>query len=200
MDTIWITAISAFAGGSVAAALFGAVGRYYIRPIIGVSLDENKGSYVETTWRGKENGELEFPVKVLRLYVENTGLSSIRDCSGYITKLTKWVGGVTTKPQQEVLELGWSHKNTNARDIPRAAFFHMDVVSLHLKKSGRELHVHQRPNSLEKKIFDNKKARYEFEILVAVDNAAPLRTSVSFTYDPQNEDLRAFEKGGVGRS
>jgi hypothetical protein len=66
--------------------------------------------------------------KYFRLHVENTGLSTVRSCSGYITKITKRVGGQRIASEEEVLSLGWaSYGQSDARDIPRGAFFHMDT-------------------------------------------------------------------------
>ena len=125
--------------------------------------------------------------KYLRLVIENTGKSSVKDCSGYITKISKSSEGRPIPPEQEVLQLGWSHKSVDPRSIPRGAFFHMDVVSLHLKPEGRKLILSQMPHSLSS--FFEDKATYDFEVLIAADNASPTRCLVRFDYDPQSDDL-----------
>ncbi len=91
--------------------------------------------------------------------------------------------------EQEVVVLAWAHKDTEARDIPRGAFFHLDVASLYLLPTGRVLQVaHRTPTTLAP-LFSGGKATYEFEILIAADNARPRRVRVKFDYDPQSDEL-----------
>jgi hypothetical protein len=122
-----------------------------------------------------------------RLHVENTGFSTIKDCCGYIIRLTKRTSKGQIVPHQEVLDLGWAHKNTNPRDIPRGAFFHMDVATLHLLPAERKVRLPLHPTTLDD--FFNERATYELEILVAADNARPCRrVLVMFDFDPQTAD------------
>ena len=132
-------------------------------------------------------------VKFIRLYVKNTGLSTIKDCCGYITKLTKRTEteeeGVPK--QQEIIDLGWSHyPQSTARAIPRGAFFHMDVVSLYLTVE-RELRPPHLPNTLKK--FFRGKGSYKVWILIAADNAKPREIVVEFTCDPEHDELTPKE-------
>jgi hypothetical protein len=190
MDPSWGALAIGFAGGSVAAAAIGALAKYWLRPIITVRLDLKKGSYVSSiVFATDPNGQsFTFPARFLRLHVENTGRSSIKDCSGYITKGTKSGPGQKSEDQKEVLLMGWSHIKEKARDIPRGAFFHLDVVSLYLLPDGRIiLYLPDLPNSLGNFFAD--KATYTFEILVAADNADPSKILVGFDYDPQNDEL-----------
>ena len=156
----WIGLLSGFVGGSVAAWGLGFfVKDYLLRPVISARIVDQRGCYVTNPVDG---------AKYLRLLVENTGLSSIKECSGYITKITKHGEGVTSRTQKEVLDLGWSHHPPRARSIPRGAFFHMDVVSLHLRLDGNVLVApHLLPNSMLN--FFNDTATYEFAITVAAD-------------------------------
>jgi hypothetical protein len=103
-------------------------------------------------------------------------------------KLSKRVAGTQSGSQEEVIDLGWAHHRSQ-RDIPRGAFFHLDVVSLH-QWPGPEwkLRLPQvNPNTLTE--FLAGKATYVFEVLVAADNARPRRRiEVEFDYDPNSDD------------
>jgi hypothetical protein len=195
MDTTSV-ALLAFAGGSLMAAVISAFVKHFIfHPVISVRLDEKSGSYGSVTLlhldnQGRPAGS-SHQARYLRLRVENTGLSTIKDCGGYITKLTKRTAKGQVFPHEETLDLGWAHKNTNARDIPRGAFFHMDVATLELSPAGqRKLGLsHFFPTTLIG--FFDEKATYEFEILIAADNARPChRVMVKFAYDPQSDELQ----------
>jgi hypothetical protein len=143
----FLVAVIAFAGGSLSAALVGAFARACIfHPVISVRLDQERGSYVTTTVVSSTTTG----GRQAQLSLRNTGLSSIKGCSGYITKMTKRVGGRQGVSEEEVLELSWSHKkDADPRDIPPGAFFHMDVVALHLRQTGRVMHLRHFPNSLQ---------------------------------------------------
>src|SRR5262249_2956759 len=149
--------------GGLAATLISAFAKYCVfHPVISVRLDAKKGSYVQT-WFFPSSEARDFARALapgrtapsasegwyLRLHVENTGLSTIKRCSGYITKMTKDAAGIESIPKQEVVALGWAHKGTEPRDIPRGAFFHLDVASLYLPPDGRLLRIaHELPPSL----------------------------------------------------
>jgi hypothetical protein len=170
-------------GGLAAWAISSFVTYWILHPVISARLLEKKGCYVTS---GIGNPE-QYKAKYLRLLVENTGQSSVKDCSGYIIKISKSPEGTAVPPEQEVLQLGWSHRSVDPRNIPRGAFFHMDVISLHLKPEGRRLMLSQLPHSLS--TFFDDKATYEFEVLIAADNASPVRRKVRFDYDPQSDHL-----------
>jgi hypothetical protein len=197
MATDWTALLIAFVGGSLMATVISAFAKYCLfHPVISVRLDEKRGSYgaMEVLYldpQQKPTGA-SFQARYLRLHVENTGFSSIKDCSGYITKITKRIPGTQSVSEQEVVVLAWAHKDTEARDIPRGAFFHLDVASLYLLPTGRVLQVaHRTPTSLAPLFSGGKAATYEFEILIAADNARPRRrVRVEFTYDPNSDELR----------
>jgi len=79
------------------------------------------------------------------------------------------------------------------RDIPRGAYFYMDIATLDLLRPTRRLGLPADfPTSLFK-FFDAEKATYEFTILIAADNAKPQRDiKVTFKYDPTSNDLELF--------
>jgi hypothetical protein len=188
MDPVW-TAVIAFAGGSLMSTLVSAFASHCIfHPVISVCLNTKKGCYGPTPLLGVDGAgrEVRSEVKYFRLYVENTGLSSIKSCSGYITKLKKRVGGQVIHAPPEIIELGWAHKPDAPRDIPRGAFFYIDIVSLY----GTVLRLsHRFPTTL-LNFFDDK-GSYEFEILVAAENARPVRKiQVKFDHDPQSDELQ----------
>jgi hypothetical protein len=191
MDPAWTQLLVAFVGGSlVTAAITAFLKNWIFHPVISVRLDRGRGSYGPMTLIDQSTGKPLFDARYFRLHVENTGLSSIKACSGYITGITKFASGTATISRQEVVVLGWANHGMGARDIPRGAFFHLDVASLYLTPNGRVLQVsHAMPTSLTP-LFDGSSASYEFEILIAADNARPRhRIRVEFTYDPNSDDL-----------
>ena len=205
MATDWTALLIAAGTGGLAAAVITAFVKHLVfHPVISVRLDAKKGSYVQTWFFPSSEArataqELLGPggtvptaseVRYLRLHVENTGLSTIRSCSGYITKMTKRALGIESISKQEVVALTWAHKGTEPRDIPRGAFFHLDVASLYMMPNGNLLRIsHELPSSL-LPFVDKAKATYELEILVAADNARPRhRIPVKFTYDPNSDKL-----------
>jgi hypothetical protein len=103
--------------------------------------------------------------------------------------MTKRVGGRQGVSEEEVLELSWSHKkDADPRDIPPGAFFHMDVVALHLRQTGRVMHLRHFPNSLQN--FFTEPGTYDLEALVAADNARPChRIPIRFHYSPDTDEL-----------
>ena len=176
---------------------------YLVRhPVISVCLDNNKGCtgitpLVELQEQTDEEGRrvqvarFLHDVRYFRLRVENPGLASIKDCCGLITRLKKRTAHGETVPPQEVFHLGWAHHTqSRMRDIPRGAYFYMDIATLDLLRPTRRLGLPADfPTSLFK-FFDAEKATYEFTILIAADNAKPQRDiKVTFKYDPTSDDL-----------
>jgi hypothetical protein len=196
MDQNWGAVLIGFAGGALSTAAISAFLKQCIfHPVISVSLDREKGCYgsvklYEVNNQGQVTGS--HPGKFFRLHIENTGLSSIKDCSGYITKITKRTDKGQAFPHREIIELGWVNATVRgARDIPRGAFFHMDIVTLNLWPDGRrELSLpYPSPTTLEGFFAD--KATYGFEVLVAADNARPChQIPIVFDFDPQSNDLQ----------
>jgi hypothetical protein len=195
MDPSWAQLLVAAATGGLAATVIAAfVKNWLVHPVISVLyLGEKSGSYGPMTVYQRDNQQRvvgSFPARYLRLKVENTGFSSIKACSGYIIGITKYAGAIKTNSEQEVVTLGWANHGLGARDIPRGAFFHLDIASLYLTPNdGRILRVsHEMPSSLEP-LFSGGTTRYEFEILIAADNTSPRRIHVEFTYDPGSDEL-----------
>jgi hypothetical protein len=192
MDPGWAQLLVAFVGGSLmTAAITAFLTHYVFHPVISVQLDEKKGSHgpVPLIWfddHRKPTGQSQ--AKFFRLHVENTGHSSIKDCCGYITKMTKRIQGMgKSEAHLDVISLSWAHKDTETRDIPPGAFFHLDVATLHLNRTGNVLQTVQMPTNLAPFLTD--KATYEFDIIIAADNARPRRILVKFDYDPKSDDL-----------
>jgi hypothetical protein len=89
-DWWWVIPLASFLGGGVVAwGLQSLIANWITHPIISVRLDESKGSTGEvtvTTVDNQDNVISRHQAKDIRLHVENTGRSTIKDCSGYITK------------------------------------------------------------------------------------------------------------------
>ena len=199
MASSWAPLLVAFAGGSLTATAISAIVKHLIvNPLISVRLDKKGGSYGRVTlyyrdekgnFRKDDKGNLiDGEGRYFRLRVENTGLSAIKDCSGFITKLTKHPD--TGKEEvEEVIDLGWtSHEQSDTRDIPRGAFFYMDVATLEVWPGRGVLSVRKAPSTL--KDFFKDKGTYEFDILIGAGNARPhVRIPVKFKFDPASNVL-----------
>ena len=196
------TAAIAFASGSVAAVFINAIGRYWIfQPVISVQLDSAAGSKYSTrvppdSYEGDKD-EGGFISNGIRLRVENTGYSTIKDCCGFVTEMRRFKSGERAITRQEVVELSWAHKrDSRMRSIPRETFFYMDVVAVFVKKASRDLEIRHFPLTL--KEFLRPAGDYEFDVLVSADNARPNRITVKFTYDP-NADAPTFTDADSSR-
>lgn len=182
-----------FLGGGMAAW---GVGQFWthriVHPVISVRLDQRSGCL--GTMPLYENNTYLHDAKFIRLFVENTGLSTIKDCCGYITKVAKLTDTEWHSPNQEIFTLGWAYypPGSTARSIPRGAFFHMDVIQLYLKANGeKELKLPYFPTTLIE--FFRGKGSYKAWILIAADNAKPREIEVEFTCDPERDELTATE-------
>jgi hypothetical protein len=175
MDPGWVQLLIAFVGGSLMTTVITTFVKQCIsHPVISVRLHRETGSYGPMTIVEDSTGAWLFDARYFRLQIENTGLSSIKACSAYITSITKVAKGTSTISRQEVVPLTWPNYGRGPRDIPRGAFFHVDVASLYLKPGGSVLHVaYEMPTSLRPLFAGVTMAKYEFEILVAADNARP---------------------------
>jgi hypothetical protein len=192
VGAIWV-AVIAFAGGSVAAAGVTAFVKHCVfHPVISVCLDRRKGCTGQVPLY-TPTGQYSHEARYLRLRIENTGLSSIRDCCGLITGLAKHTADKgTSVPPQEVFHLGWSHHpESRTRDIPRGAYFYMDIVTLELlSPERRKLRLSAAFPTTLINFFNDEKATFDFKILIAADNAKPQRDiTVTFDYDPSSDDL-----------
>jgi len=189
------TAILAFAGGSLVATVISAFVKHCIfYPVISVSLDRKKGSYgpVPFYTNPDENGKQTYSHegRYLRLRIENTGYASIKDCCGLITEIAKSTSTTVSSPQPEVIDLGWSHHSeSKTRNIPRGAYFYMDLVTMELRPERRLLRLSTPCPTTLINFFEDK-ATYTLKILIAADNARPQRDiTVTFDYDPKSDDL-----------
>jgi hypothetical protein len=191
-------AILAFAGGSVMAAGITAFVKHCIfHPVISVCLDRRKGCtgrvpLYKLDEKGQLTGQYSHDAQYLRLRIENTGLSSIRDCCGLITGLTKHTADKgQVVPPQEVFYLGWAHHSeSKTRNIPRGAYFYMDIATLDLFSPTRRIRLSADFSTTLIKFFNDEKATYEFKILVAADNAKPQRDiTITVDYDPKSDEL-----------
>jgi hypothetical protein len=194
MGLNWVALLVGFAGGGLVATVVSAFVTHLIfHPVVSVRLDEKKGSHGRVTIYHFDRDSRKVigtsQAKYFRLHVENTGRSTVRACSGYITKIEKRISGQSTASEEEVISLGWaSYGQSDARDIPRGAFFHMDIATLYLDAASRgTLHLDRVSSSLEN--FFKDKATYTFKILVASDNARPNWITVEFTFDPERDRL-----------
>jgi hypothetical protein len=181
-------ALYSFLGGAVAWGIINIGLSWWRRPIIEAELVPHAGCYV--SGRGEyedQGGKVSIPLKYLRFRVKNIGRSSIRDCSGYITFISKDERGQRIEDKREVLRLGWSHHPGESRNIPRGAFFHMDIAGLGIHQGKGSLIMGKIPSSLEG-LFD-KGGTFEFKVMIAADNATPFERSVRFEFDPSKGDL-----------
>jgi hypothetical protein len=184
-DVAWVPILIGFAGGGVTATLINAAVKHWCRPIISARLVPDIGCYVES---GRGNPQTH-TAKFLRLQVRNTGLSLLESCAGYITRITKRQNGQVINDQREVLELVWSHQSTAPRDIPRDAFFYIDVAALDRLAAGNNVLSFGRPLPHSLTGLVAGRASFELDILIAAGNAKSFPRKVRFDYDPANAEL-----------
>jgi hypothetical protein len=210
MDTLTgiVTTISEFATsnptlvGALVALLTGSVAvglyvKYWTRPIVSVRLQPKRGCYdaVDIRFTDDKGNKGTQPAKYLRLHVENTGRSTIKDCSGDAIRFCKRVDGREKTGPRDVLSLGWAHyPESKKRDIPRGADYYMDVATLLLHPDGSSaLWWERMPTNLQSFIFAEsdrgKKVTHMWEARIIADNARPLTIPVEFTFDPRSHDL-----------
>jgi hypothetical protein len=183
-------------GGAILTALWA----YWRRPIINVRLGKKAGSYAPVTVDLKNaQGEIvgRVPAKYLRVLVKDAGLTTIKDCSGQLLKITRRVAG--KKPEYFYAEryvFGWAnYSQSDKRDIARWQSFHMDVATLVLLSNdesqlffggfGRHM-----PNTLAD--FLNSyagRARYTYDLLIGADNARPRKVPVEVVFGPDQTEL-----------
>jgi hypothetical protein len=118
-DIIVVTSVvSAFIGAAIA-IFFRAAEHLILKPVISIIFDDKEGCYGEATYCDFDNQQ-EWPIWYVRLRVEKTGLSSIKDCCAFVTKITKRnADGECPPPPVEVIDLGWAHREKakyNVRD------------------------------------------------------------------------------------
>lgn len=166
-------------------AVLSGIYRWWTPPILSARLVQGRGCYVTTSRGNPPTHDARF----LRLFIENRGLSTIHNCKGYITGVTRIVNGNRVPLQQEVLELTWSSGgDAESRSIPRSAFFYMNVASLDLvQPSVLQFCVHWTPNHFTH-LF-GQAATFELQVKIAADNAAPIDRIVRFDFDPQQQNL-----------
>jgi hypothetical protein len=179
-----------FLGGAVMWGLINVgINRWY-RPEIRAELIADAGCYVSGT---RKSGTSELPARFLRLMVRNSGRSSIRDCSGYITSIERIRNSQKIGDKGEVLQLAWAHRHIQqpCRNIPRVAFFYMDIARLEIHGDTKLLCLEEIPSTLAW-IFDNKASTFKFNIMIAADNALPFERTVEFEFNPSSDNLRVY--------
>jgi hypothetical protein len=104
IDPGWAQLLVAAATGGLAAAVITAfVKNWLVHPVISVLfLGEKSGSYGPMTvyYTDRDVGSVHCDARYLRLKVENTGLSSIKACSGYIIGIKKRAKATETTSSQ----------------------------------------------------------------------------------------------------
>jgi hypothetical protein len=129
--------------------------------------------------------------------IKNAGLTTIKDCSGQLIKVTRRVvGNAPAIFDTDACNLGWAHHpQSDTRVIPRGTSFQVDVATLVLPPNGgSQLFVggygRQMPSTL--LTFLNSysgKATYTLEVLITADNARPRSVPVEVAFDPEQTDL-----------
>jgi hypothetical protein len=175
---------------------------YWRRPIINVRLGKKEGSHAPVTVDLRnEEGQIvaQTRVKYLRLLIKNAGLTTIKDCTGQLIKVTRRVAG--EKPayfDTDRYEFGWAnYRKSDKRDIMRWQSFHMDVATLVLLSNDRSLLIFGglgrpgMPNTLDEFLKSYQgKATYTYDLLIGADNARPRVVPVEVEFDPEQTDLK----------
>ncbi|MGE0210319.1 MAG: hypothetical protein AB7S41_01345 [Parvibaculaceae bacterium] len=170
----WASFLVAFLSGG-ALVWFGQLGLdRWRRPIMEVSYSPERGSEVQP----KFGGDI-----YCRLIVKNNGQTTIRDCTGMITRFTRRKEGVTTNAN-EVIQLRWALSHEDIRDIPRGAYFHLDVVVRTFLGGLPALAVctNRLPTTGQAEVLGGDGA-YEIDILIAADNSPPVKCTLLLDID-----------------
>jgi hypothetical protein len=176
--------IMGFAGGAVVATAINAVVGWLNRPIIMARIVEGAGCYVKTSRGNPPSHDAMF----LRLQIKNRGKSSVIGCAAYVTRITRKQPGTKIDDAQEVLTLHWANSSEASVDIPRGAFFYLDVASLDCVPGHSVLGIGaDLPNNIAG-IFGTP-GQFDLQILIAASNAKPVQRRVVFGYDPSKSDL-----------
>jgi hypothetical protein len=177
-------------GGAILAAAWA----YWKRPIINVRLGKKAGSHGPVLFRLPTGQDL--PVKYFRVLVKNTGLTTIKDCSGQLLKITRRVAGKTPEYfDSERYVFGWAnYPQSDQRDIARGQSFHMDVATLGPSNGRSQLFFGGlgRPMPTTLAVFLGSwsgRATYTYDLLIGADNARPRKISVEVVFDPNQTEL-----------
>jgi hypothetical protein len=178
-------------------ALLTAAWAYWKRPIINVRLGKREHATVTVDVRDAQGKIIDqFPVKYFRVRIRNVGLTTIKDCSGQLIKVTRRVVGKAPAIfDTDECSFGWANcSQSGTRDIPRGMSFPMDVATLGLPtEGGSQLFIAGRlmPNTL--RDFLNSysgKATYTLNVLIAADNARPRNVPIEVAFDPEETELK----------
>jgi hypothetical protein len=133
--------------------------------------------------------------RYLRLRVENTGRTTIKDCSGHLQGIRTQIGSQVANLDSEVVPRGWANFDQKKRDIPPRAHFYMDVATLvlSLDRTSSELHWQEVPTTLVQYFRSIPgRATHTFEIRIDADNAHQRTVPAKFTFDPASSDLTSI--------
>ena len=109
-----------FTSSISAAVVIGVAWNWWKRPIIKVELSEEAGSYgpVDAKLANAQGITGKGEVKYLRLRVTNAGLTKLKDCCGYLIKVTVRSSKATKHFESDSYPLGWTnYPDSLARDI-----------------------------------------------------------------------------------
>jgi hypothetical protein len=193
--TGWFSSV--VSAGVLLTALLG----HWKRPIIKVELGGARShGRVPLRLTDPQGKTIETPVKYFRLRITNAGLTTIKDCSGQLLKLTRRIAG--KEPEcfdTDSYVFGWAHNDkSDKQDISRRQSFLMDLATLSLS-SGRGGQSQLffgglgRPMPTTLAAFLNSysgKATYRYDLLISADNARPRTVSVEFEFDPKRDSLK----------
>jgi hypothetical protein len=186
---------SAVSAGVLLTALLG----YWKRPIIKVELGDKAASHgwVPLLHKNQQGEAIETPVKYLRLRITNAGLTTVKDCSGQLLKVTRRVPG--NKPNyfdsERGYAFGWAHfDKSDKRDISRWQSY--DIATLVFSPDGRGQLLfgglnRSMPTTLA--AFLNSysgKATYRYDLLISADNARPRIVPLELDFDPERDSLK----------
>jgi hypothetical protein len=191
--TGWFSSV--VSAGVLLTALWG----HWKRPIIKVELGGAR-SHGRVPLVDAEGKTIETQAKYFRLRITNAGLTTIKDCSGQLLKLTRQIAG--KEPEcfdRDTYVFGWAHNGeSNKRDISRRRSFSMDLATLSLSSGQRgrsQLFFGGlgRPMPTTLAAFLNSysgKATFRYDLLISADNARPRTVSVEFEFDPERDSLK----------
>jgi hypothetical protein len=127
-----------------------------------------------------EGKTIETQAKYFRLRITNAGLTTIKDCSGQLLKLTRQIAG--EEPEcfdRDTYVFGWAHNGeSNKRDISRRQSCSMDLATLTDDGGRSQLFFGGLGRRMPTTLADflnsySGKATYRYDLLISADNARP---------------------------
>ena len=177
--------VLAFLGGSVVTFGIQSAWSYFSRPKLRLVTQGNAGLLVRTpgAWLRQDQPPVSEEFLFLRMLVKNAGWRTARSCIAYVSKII-WIdrdGKEQVFADSDLIEMQWSWHGHTAVDIPRGAYYYIDLFKFWKSNLGSAFCSDRFPSYLQK--WGAGGGRIYFFVKVCCDNAAPVEGHVHFEWD-----------------